>query len=419
MWKLFRQKRVYLDYASAAPVLPAALNAMREAETLIGNPGAIHKEGVAAKRALEDARAHIAGLLGCKARGIIFTSGLTEANNLSIIGFARGLQLRGVRLQDTHWIVSSIEHMSVLTCFAEIERMGAVVSRIDPDQRGIIQPSALGRALRPETVFVSVGWANNEIGIVQPLSDIARTLRAYESGNGSSIIFHTDGGQAPLYSATSVHSLGVDVLSLGSNKLYGPHGIGCVYMSDRAHLAPPTAGLAPVILGGAQEAHMRAGTENVALAAGFAAAFEIVAGERESESKRLRELRGSLADELLEKIPGLIVNGSTSLTAGGALKHVLPHMLNVSYQLPATSYRTAEYVTLALDHAGIAVSTKSACQEGEKASHVIAALGGEEWQAKNTLRFSLGRETTAGDLKRALKVLVRIVGTSKTIKATP
>ena len=113
------------------------------------------------------------------------------------------------------------------------------------------------------------------------------------------------------------------------------------------------------------------------------------------------------------------MNGSTSLTAGGALKHVLPHMLNVSYQLPATSYRTAEYVTLALDHAGIAVSTKSACQEGEKASHVIAALGGEEWQAKNTLRFSLGRETTAGDLKRALKVLVRIVGTSKTIKATP
>ena len=389
---LFGTKRIYMDYASAAPVLPAALRAMREAEALAGNPGAIHAEGVAAKHALEHARAGIAGALGCKAREVIFTSSLTEANNLSVIGFAKALQLRGVHLQETHWIVSSIEHTSVLECFAEIERRGGTVSYIEPDERGIILPEAVRNALRPATVFVSVGWANNEIGIIQPLAEIARTLHAYESKNGSSVIFHADAGQAPLYAATSVHSLGVDLLSLGSNKLYGPHGIGCMYVSDRTRLAP-------VILGGAQEADMRAGTESVALAAGFAAAFTIVVDERERESKRLKKLRDTFADELIEKIPGLCVNGE--------LKHALPHMLNIS--IPPAGWRTSEYLTLALDHAGVSVSTKSACEEGEKASHVVAALGGEGWRAKNTLRFSLGRDTTAPALEKTMHTLQSLI----------
>src|SRR3989344_1673653 len=389
---LFGTKRIYMDYASAAPVLPAALRAMREAEALAGNPGAIHAEGVAAKHALEHARAGFAGAFGGEARGVIFTSGLTEANNLSVIGFAKALQLRGVHLQETHWIVSSIEHTSVLECFAEIERRGGTVSYIEPDERGIILPEAVRNALRPATVFVSVGWANNEIGIIQPLAEIARTLHAYESKNGSSVIFHADAGQAPLYAATSVHSLGVDLLSLGSNKLYGPHGIGCMYVSDRTRLAP-------LNLCVAQEGNMRAGTENVALAAGFAAAFKIVAGEREHESRRLKKLRDSLADELLEKIPGLVINGD--------MKHMLPHMLNVS--IPPADCRTTEYLTLALDHAGIAVSTKSTCEEGQKASHVVAALGGEEWRAKNTVRFSLGRETTASEVQETIHTLQSLI----------
>ena len=312
MWKLFRQKRTYLDYASAAPVLPEAVHAMREAEALAGNPGAIHAEGVAAKRVLERARTQIAGVLGCKARGVVFTSGLTEANNLAILGFARAEERARRTLSGTHWLVSSIEHTSVLQCFAEIERMGGTISYIEPDERGIILPEAVRNALRPATVFVSVGWANNEIGIIQPLADIARVLRTYESGNGSSVIFHADAGQAPLYAATSVHSLGVDLLCLGSNKLYGPHGIGCMYVSDRTRLAP-------VILGGAQERGLRAGTESVALAAGFAAAFTIVVDERERESKRLKKLRDTFADELIEKIPGLCLfevarNGSVFRT---------------------------------------------------------------------------------------------------------
>ena len=392
MWKLFGKRRVYLDHASAAPVLPAAISAMREAEALSGNPGAIHAEGVAAKRALEDARIQIAGVLGCKSRGVIITSGLTEANNLAILGFARAQERARRGLSGTHWLVSSIEHTSVLQCFAEIERMGGTVSYIEPDERGIILPEAVRTALRPETVFVSVGWANNETGILQPLADIARVLRTYGSGKGSSIIFHADGGQAPLYSATSVHSLGVDLLCIGSNKLYGPHGIGCMYVSDRTHLAP-------IILGGAQERGLRAGTESVALAAGFAAAFKIVAGERERESKRLKKLRDSFADELLEKIPGLVVNGD--------LERALPHMLNIS--IPPADWRTSEYLTLALDHASVAVSTKSACQEGEKASHVVKALGGAQWRSENTIRFSLGRETTALELKKTIHTLQALI----------
>src|SRR3989344_1522220 len=176
MW-FSNKRRVYLDHASAPPVSREAVQAMREVEDLFGNPGAIHAEGVAAKRSLEDSRTRIASLLGCKARGLVFTSGLTEANNLAIVGFAKNLERTKRTLGGTHWLVSSIEHDSVLGCFSEIERMGGTVSYVEPDERGIILPESIGRALRIETVFLSVGWANNEVGTVQPLSKIARILR--------------------------------------------------------------------------------------------------------------------------------------------------------------------------------------------------------------------------------------------------
>ncbi len=408
--KASKDKRIYLDYASAPPVLPEASRAMRDAEKLIGNPGAIHAEGVAAKRSLEGSRARIAMHLGCKARELVFTSGLTEANNLAIIGFAKYLERTKRTLSGTHWIASSIEHDSVLECFAEVERMGGSVSHVDPDEHGIIHPAAIERALRSETVFVSVGWANNEIGTVQPLGKIARVLRAHEEKHKTVVAFHADAGQGPLYVPTLLASLGVDLLSLGSNKLYGPHGVGVVYVSNRVSLAG-------MVLGGKQERALRAGTENVALAAGFATAFDVVAQERAFEARRLQAMRDEFARELVARIPGLVINGSTSLTASGDLKHALPHMLNVS--IPNIS---SEYVTLSLDHAGIAVSTKSACREGEgNISHVVLALGdaknasssialAKEERAQNTIRFSLGRETSQGDLKRVVETLTRILG---------
>ena len=404
-----KNQRIYLDYASATPIVSEAARAVTDAQKLFGNPGSIHADGVAAARVLKDSREKIAYELGCKARDIVFVSGGTEGNNLAILGFARAIALGKVArnslrsdlkgsqdlifvspLAHTHWIVSSIEHPSVLECFGEIERLGGKVDFIDPDADGIIRPDAVARIVRSETVFISVGWANSEIGIIQPLSKIARILRLYEKEHGTHILFHTDAGQAPLYLAANIHSLDVDLMTLDSGKLYGPRGVGALYLNDRVTLAP-------ILLGGSQERGLRAGSENVALAAGFAQAYGVIAKDRAEESKRLAAMRDDLAREIVAHSPATIVNGD--------LAQVLPHMLNIS--VPDIK---SEYVTLALDHAGISISTKSACREGEaRESHVVKALGGEEWRSQNTLRFSLGRDTTAREITRIIETVTRTI----------
>ncbi len=392
-----KPKRIYLDYASAPPVLKEADDAVHEARTYIGNPGAIHSEGVQAKAALSSARERIAALLGVKQREIIFTGGLTEANNIAILGTARAYERAKRSLTGSHWIVSSIEHTSVLDCFAEIERLGGSVSHVDPDEKGIISPDKVTALLKKETVLVSIGWANNEIGTVQPISDISRSIRAFEKENPATsggqvtrILLHSDAGQAPLYLSTGLNTLGVDLCSVGGNKLYGPHGIGCLFVSNRAELAR-------TLQGGPQERGLRPGTENIALALGFAASLETIAKDREAEGKRVKKIRDALVEELQARIPGLVVNSD--------LKRALPHMLNIS--IPNIS---SEYVTLSLDQEGIAVSTKSACREGEASrSHVVEALGGEAWRAENTLRFSLGIDSKETDIKPICEVLTGVV----------
>jgi cysteine desulfurase len=387
--------RIYLDYASAPPVCDAALRAMREGEILVGNPGAIHEEGVRANAALMSARERIAKMLAIKSREIVFTSGLTDSNNLAIIGAARAIESQRRSLAGTHWLVSAIEHASVLECFSEIERLGGTISHIEPDAHGIISSDAIARALRPESVFVSVAWANNEIGTIQPLSHIAEAIAAHEKSHGTTILLHADAGQAPLYEASVFESLGIDLLSLGGNKLYGPHGVGALALSNRAHLVR-------VIQGGPQERALRPGTENVALALGMAAAYEAVASKRTGESKRVRQLRDELHHAIIAAIPQTIVNGD--------LRRALPHMLNIS--IPGIN---SEYVVLALDRADIALSTKSACREGEeRRSHVVEALGGSrdvssEERAQTTLRFSLGAETRSEDVERTARELARII----------
>ncbi|HEY4522383.1 MAG TPA: cysteine desulfurase family protein [Candidatus Paceibacterota bacterium] len=400
MWP-FKKKRIYLDYASAPPVLPEAERAMRDATKIIGNPGAIHADGVAAMRALEGARERIAAELEVKPREIIFTSGLTESNNIAIVGFARAFKFlrsdlknpQGRTLENSHWIVSSIEHSSVLDCFGEIERVGGTVTHIDPDEHGVIHAERLEHALRPETVFVSIGWANNELGTIQPLAKITQVLRTHEKAHKTRVTLHTDAGQAPLYLPTTAHTLGPDLISIGGNKLYGPHGVGALYIGSRL----VSVDIARILHGGPQERGLRPGTESVALALGFAAAYEHVATMREREAKRLRQLRDAFARDLQHAIPEMMINGD--------LRHVLPHMLNLS--IPHIS---SEYVVLALDSAGISMSTKSACREGEESrSHVVHALGGPKWRAENTLRFSLGAETTAQHIARTVAALATIV----------
>ena len=392
-------RRIYLDYASATPLDPAAAREMARAAQVIGNPGAIHAEGVEASLELEHAREKVAHELGCKSREIVFVSGGTEANNLALLGLARKLEMKARTLSGTHWLVSSIEHPSVLECFSEIERLGGNVSHVAPDGRGIISPEAVKRHLKKETVCVSVGWANNEIGTIQPLSQIARVIRAHERAHKSKVVFHSDAGQGPLYLGTTVHSLGVDLFTLDSAKLYGPRGIGVVYLNN-------TVELSAINMGGAQERGLRPGTENVALAAGFAEALAVRAQSRDAEGKRMRVLRDVLAAALLKELPDAVINGD--------LKFSLPHMLNIS--LPNIQ---SEYITLALDHAGVAISTKSACREGqERRSHVVEALVPpalsevEGWRAENTLRISLGDETQKKDLQRFVDTLRTVVSNS-------
>ncbi len=389
-----RRRRVYLDHASATPLAAEARAAITSASALFANPGGVHAEAVAARAALEESRARISAHLGVKAREIVFTSGLTESNVLAILGYARALERVRRTLAGTHWIVSAIEHASVLECFAEAERMGGAITHLAPDAAGRIAPAALADALRAETVFVSVGWGNSEIGIVQPLSALARVVRAHERAHGTRVMLHSDAGQAPLYISPHVHTAGLDLCSFGAGKLYGPRGIGCVFSALDTQLLP-------VLFGGGQERGMRPGTEDVALAAGFAAALDAVARERASEERRLRPLRDELARVICAHVPGAVVNGDCA--------HALPHLLNVS--IPGVQ---SEYLVLLLDRAGFALSTKSACRQSEGESHVVAALltaqeRVDPWRARGTLRISLGRSTTFADLSAFARALVSSV----------
>lgn len=393
---LKQKKRIYLDYAAATPILREALQAVVETSVLVGNPSAIHSDGVEVRRVLEDARAKIARELACKRREIVFTSGGTEANNLAILGFAHHIQeatpLGYGGLSGTHWVVSAIEHPSVLECFAEIELLGGAVTFVDPDSRGIITEDAVARSLLRNTVFVSVGWANSEIGTVQPIAKIAHAIHS----SNSKIIFHCDAGQAPLYLSPQVHTLGVDLFTLDSGKLYGPRGVGALFVRQ-------SVALKSILHGGGQEMGLRPGSENVALAVGFAKAFEYVSRERINEAKRLKKLRDDFALHLVNHIHNIVINGD--------LKHALPHILNISIH----DIDSSEYIALALDHRGISVSTKSACKEGEVRSYVVEALGGEEWRANNTLRFSFGRDTNVKDIECALVVLAEILSSQKRV----
>lgn len=387
------KKRVYLDYASATPVHPLALDATYRALSVFANPGGLHAGSVEAKAHLENSRERIAAQLGCKARELIFTSGLTEANTLAIVGSARALESSKRTLSGTHWLVSSIEHSSVLECFSEVERLGGEVEYIEPGPKGIIAAEAVSAKLRPETVFVSVGWANNEIGVIQPLARISRVIRMHNKTHRTNAVLHSDGGQGPLYLSAHVHTLGVDLLTLGSGKLYGPRGTGCLYISSETHINP-------TLFGGGQERGLRPGTEDVALAAGFAEALEIVQRERTVEADYVREIRDELRRLLQERFPDILINGDPDTA--------LPHMLNIS----VPGEKSGEYLALQLDHAGFELSTKSACREGEAASHVVRALGGPDWRAKNTLRFSIGRDTSKRDIERAVATLRSIVPVS-------
>jgi cysteine desulfurase len=332
-----------------------------------------------------------------KPAGVVLTSGGTEANNLAILGTARGLNLAGVPYARMHFITLSTEHPSVLECMRELERLGASVSYLPVNEDGLVALAALEQALVEETVLVSIAHVNSEIGVIQPLAAVARLLNARRAASSfrahpgwQAPYLHADACQSPLYLDASPHALHADLVSLDAQKLGGPKGVGALVTGAFVPLAP-------VLFGGSQERRVRPGTEDVASAAAFAAALAEAVSQRAGMRRRVGAMRDFFFEELLRRFPGVRINGSRN--------ERIANNINVSF--PGLD---AEYLAVALDERGIACATKSACRGAEgDGSHVVRALSDDEARAKSALRFTFGTETTRADIGRALRAIAEAV----------
>ena len=404
-------KRIYLDHA-ATTYLDKRVKAVMEPywSKNFGNASAIYKEGRDAKNALEKSRKTIADLIRARAEEITFTSGGTEGNNLAIFGVINSyeVQLRKILTKlnfvKPHIITSNIEHHSVLHPIEELEKRGIIeATYIKVEKNGVVNPKDIAEALKPNTVLVSIMYANNEIGTIQPISEIAKIIRDFRNRQLQTTnyklqtnekmampFFHTDACQAGEYLVMNVQKLGCDLMTVNGSKIYGSKGIGFLYVKKGIKLKP-------FMYGGGQEAGLRSGTENIPAIAGLAEAFKIARASSLKESERLTKLRDYFIKSVLEKIPNVILNGDPEKR--------LPNNANVSILNVE-----GESMVLYLDEKGISCSTGSACASGElEPSHVIMALGRRYEYAHGSLRFSLGRRTTKKDLDYVLKVLPPIV----------
>ncbi len=387
--KPVKTKRIYLDTAGATPLDPRVFKQMKPYfSEQFGNPSSIHQEGVVAGEAVREARAKIASLLGAQPDEIIFTGSGTESATLAIIGVARGLLQSGKISQPGHIITSAIEHAAVLEACATLEQEGWRVTVVPVLPDGIIDLVRFKEALSSETVLVSVMYANNEIGTIEPLREIAKIIRRWRGEHGKTRLpyFHTDACQAPRFLPLLVDALGVDALSFNGSKIYGPKGIGCLYLKRNTFCQA-------IIPGGGQEKNRRSGTENVPGIVGLATALEIATADREKETKQLSLLRDYFIKRLEKDIPDVTINGHQS--------ERLPNNISVTFKAVF-----AELLLLELDYAGIACSTGSACTFNQKdESHVIIALGHDRSYADSTLRFTLDRRTTKKEIDYVLSVL--------------
>lgn len=388
-----KNNRIYFDNVSTTPIDKRVLHEIvYHLKNTFGNPGSIHHEGVLAKKALHESRKVVAENLGCRPEEIVFTGGGTESNNIAIQGLVYGLNKKGLAYKNMRVIVSKIEHPSVLEVVKNLKSMGVAVDYLPVLPSGLIDLNCFKKLLKPETVLVSIHYANNEIGVVEPIREIAKILRNFKKQKNKEIsniqknttpFFHGDASQAFLYLDSKVESLGVDLLTIDGQKIYGPKGVGALYIKKGTPIEAIT-------FGGHQEEGLRPGTENVPMICGFAKALSIAQSERIREVKRLKKLRNYLMKEIL-KI------GNSKVLINGDLESRLPNNLNLSL-----SNKDSEFLTLQLDNEGIAVSTKSACADSKNSSYVVEALGRDTFQSRNTLRISLGRYTKINDCKKLL-----------------
>lgn len=374
-------RRIYMDHAATTPVDPRVVEEMLPYLTeKFGNPSSLHSFGREVKATMEEARAEVARLLGAADPSeIVFTAGGSEADNLALKGVAYALREKG-----RHIITSSIEHHAVYDAVRHLEKEGFRATYLPVDADGLVDPEELRAAITGETILVSIMHANNEVGTIEPIAELAAVAR--ERG----VLFHTDAVQTVGSIPVDVRALGVDLLSLSAHKFYGPKGVGALYVRRGVRMVP-------LIHGGGQERKRRAGTENTAGIVGLAAALRYAVADLPERAARLTALRDRLIDGVLAAIPHVRLNGHRTKR--------LPGNANFSVE-----FVEGESMLLNLDLAGIAASSGSACTSGSlEPSHVLLSMGLPHEVAHGSLRLTLGRENTAEDVDRVLEILPGIV----------
>ena len=379
--------RAYFDHNATTPIAPAVVEEMtRVLKGEFGNASSIHFFGQRAKGLLDDARSSVAALIGGDPSEVVFTSGGTEADNFAIRGVAEALEPTGKR----HLIATAIEHEAVLNTFKALARRGWTTTLLPVDQSGIVAPAALEQALTDKTALVSVMHANNEIGTIQPVADLAKIAHARGA------IFHTDAVQSVAKIAVDVRALGVDLLSLSAHKFNGPKGAGALWIKRGTRVTA-------ILTGGKHERNRRAGTENVPAVAGLGVAATLASKKMAAEGDRVAALRDRLENQILAKIPGTAVNGDRRLR--------VPNTTNISFD-----GIEAESLLIALDLEGVAVSTGSACSSGTlEPSHVLRAMGLPTHRTQNSIRLSLGAGNTDAEVDYLVAKLPKVVEKLRTV----
>ncbi len=378
-------ENIYLDYAAATPLDSKVLNIMMPSlKDRFANPSSAHALGTNIRDVVESSRKSVAKQLNCLASEIIFTSSGTEANNLALFGAMGPISKKG------HLIISSIEHKSILEPARRLLEMGYSVTQLNVDRFGLINLKHLNDAIDKHTRLVSIIYGNNEIGTIQNVRAIARIIKRYKNLD-SLPLFHIDACQAPGLIDIDVNHLGVDLMTLNGSKIYGPKGIGVLYKKKSIDLTP-------LIYGGGQEMGMRSGTENVAAIVGFTEALVIAIKNKDSNVRKLRNLRAYLIKRLIKTLPSATINSQGENT--------LPSIINVCIH-----NIDADHLVMELSNRGIYVSSGSACSAGDSdISHVLQSIGLSEANGRSSIRISIGRYTTKSELNMFLMNLVEICG---------
>ncbi|MEX2008225.1 MAG: cysteine desulfurase family protein [Candidatus Spechtbacterales bacterium] len=379
---------IYLDYAAATPVSQRVLARMMPYfSEEFANPGALHRGGQRAQAALDEAREDIAVLLGCDRKEIIFTASATESVNLAMRGVVAAARKEIAR---PHVITSAVEHSAVLATAEALAQDGVEVTRIGVDENGLVNPQDVASAMTENTVLVSIIYASNEVGTIQPIEEIAAAVQSHKRNvKSSQLAFHTDAVQAANYLEISPAKLGVDLMTISAQKIYGPKGAALLYKKEGVILAPQ-------LTGGPQEHGLRAGTENVPAIAGFAEALKETVELKEQEVARLTKLREELIEALLADVPSAKLNGSRTRR--------LPNHASICFEGVSSDALIAR-----LDADGVLVASGSACTSRTlEPTEAIVALGRPEC-ARSSIRISLGRPTTQEDVERASATIARVV----------